>query len=454
MPDPNVLLVVLDCVRARNTSLHGYRRKTTPKLESFAERANTYTQARAPAGWSLPSHASLLTGFSPAAHRMQITDRLLDDTTVFDTLAMDGYETAVFTENPYLTVHPSNLNAAFDRVVTERPSETEDVTAEETRNAVDGFWYADQFGDWVAEQDGPWGACVNLMDAHMPYDTRAEYDEWEDSLATAIHDELPLKWRWAVYGGTAPPSLVGPLERLYDGAIRQADAAFGRVIEWLEASGELENTFVVVTADHGEGFGEPAALDGEPDPLLHGMGCHEVLYHVPLLAKAPGQTVGKRIETLADISRFPAAVDTVRDGDSGAELFTPENGRVVAFQAAANGQEASKAEQFTDTPQMYLQELAIVYTDAPEGGINKYAAWGEQTYVAHISHTTPEPTDVDPSAISPEPPMAVADEIAAAATESVVEPMSPEEASLDEYETDDELESIDIEQRLRDLGYL
>lgn len=65
---PNVLLVILDSLRARNTTLSGYRRETTPFLSELAESATTYTQARAPGSRSLPSHASIFTGHPPQEH--------------------------------------------------------------------------------------------------------------------------------------------------------------------------------------------------------------------------------------------------------------------------------------------------------------------------------------------------------------------------------------------------
>lgn len=456
MSDANVLLVVLDCVRARNTSLHGYRRKTTPVLEEFAESATTYTQARSPAGWSLPSHASILTGVSPAEHQMQITDRLEAGHTVFEDLSEQGYETAVFSENPYLTVHESNLRTAFDEVVTETDNETRGADGDDESVTVDGFWYADRFAEWLGDREDSWAACINLMDAHTPYETRAEYDDWRDEFATAIHEQLPFKWRWGVYGGSVPPTVVYPLRRLYDGAVKQADAAFGRVLEALEADGALDETLVVVTADHGDGFAEPTAVEGDPMPLMHGMGTHEVVYHVPLLVKAPGQTESSRITSLSDLSRFPAVVETAQSSDESADpgWFTAEDGRVVTYQAPPNAQEAEKARRFTDDPDRFLQEMSIVYTDGPGNSVYKHASWGGASYAAQVSGTTAEAVSPDADGVCSTPPLEVARGVAAAGTAQISVPLEEGEDELDKYDNDDELEDIDVTQRLEDLGYL
>lgn len=423
-------------------------------LQSFAETATTYTQARSPAGWSLPSHASILTGTSPAAHRMQITDRLREGHTVFEALADRGYDTAVFSENPYLTVHASDLRLAFDEVVTEDDDETQDGADDDA--GVDGFWYADRFEEWLDGRDGNWAACINFMDAHMPYETRPEYDEWRDSFAEAIHDQLPFKWRWAVYGGSVPPSVAYPLRTLYDGAIRQADAAFGRVLEALDAAGVSEETLVVVTADHGDGFGELPAVDGDPTPLMHGMGTHEVVYHVPLLARAPGQDGSEVVTSLADPSKFPTVVANAlaenASHDSG--WFAADDGRVVSYQAPPNSQEAEKARTFTDDPERYLQEMSIVYTDGPGDSVYKRASWGDASYAARIDGTAVERVPPETDGVCDDPPLRVANEVAAAASQRISEPLGEGDDELDKYDDDEEIEGVDVEQRLRDLGYL
>jgi arylsulfatase A-like enzyme len=387
---------------------------------------------------------------------MQITDRLEAGNTIFEELSSRGYQTAVFSENPYLTVHNSDLRVAFDEVVTETDNQNEKVDDTDDHTTADGFWYTDQFEKWLAGQTDDWAACINLMDAHTPYETRPEYDDWRDEFAQAIHDQLPFKWRWKVYGGDIPPTVVYPLRRLYDGAVKQADAAFGRVLEVLEDDGCLDETLVVVTSDHGDGFAEPTAVDGDPLPLMHGMGSHEVVYHVPLLVKAPGQTDAKSITSLADLSNFPEVVEAALADDTKMDpgWFEANNEQVVTFQAAPNAQEAEKARKFTDNPERYLQELCIVYTDGPGNSVYKHASWGGSSYTAQVHNTTTE--DIAPDATGPcsTPPFEVAERIAAGSSQQISVPLPQGEGDLDKYDNDDELENIDVEQRLKDLGYL
>ena len=100
MNKPNVLLVILDSVRAKNTSLLGYPRETTPKLETFAKNATTYTNARAPGIHSISSHTSIFTGYHVAEH--QATSHgasLRPGHTVWEMLSGAGYRTGLFTPN-------------------------------------------------------------------------------------------------------------------------------------------------------------------------------------------------------------------------------------------------------------------------------------------------------------------------------------------------------------------
>ena len=90
---PNVLLVVLDSVRAANCSLYGAARETTPYLSRLADESTVYAQARAPSNWSLPSHVSLFTGLDAHVHQVTVHDRLRAGHTVFETLSADGYAT-------------------------------------------------------------------------------------------------------------------------------------------------------------------------------------------------------------------------------------------------------------------------------------------------------------------------------------------------------------------------
>lgn len=174
MTRPNVLLVVADSLRAKSTSLLGYRRETTPFLDSLADEATVYTQARAPSNWSIPSHVGLFTGYETPEHRLGLSDALDPGQTVFADLDEAGYDTGLFSDNPFLSGHECNLEADFETVESTPGDWDEEYdTGGDLGEWPNGFYYADRLLDWTDER-GEWAACINLMDTHRPYEPLAE----------------------------------------------------------------------------------------------------------------------------------------------------------------------------------------------------------------------------------------------------------------------------------------
>ena len=360
--NPNVLLVILDSARARNTSLHGYHRDTTPFLEQFSETATVYTQARAPAGRSLPSHGSIFTGYLPQEHGVNTLDtKLLEGSSVFETLSADGYATGLFTDNPYLTDLDTGLSNGFDTVVNNRdlfedglsPSafvEQEDLDhteflnkalrsdapAKSVLNGVSwmmkwrfprlapsgvvfsrGFTYADQFADWRRSiGTDPWAACINLMDTHVPFRPDEKFDEWTSPDSEKARKRVDMEnieeseeWKHTL------------LEDQYDGTIRQADTVVEEIITSLQQDGVLEETCVVITADHGEGFGERTPIDNAPS-IGHGDAVDETLLHVPLITKIPGRCEGQTIHEPVGLVDTPIAIERIVQGGSDQAFVT------------------------------------------------------------------------------------------------------------------------------------
>jgi arylsulfatase A len=373
---PNVLLVVLDSVRAMNCSLHSAPRATTPFLNRFATGARTYTQARAPSNWSLPSHVSLLTGLETHEHGVTVHDALRPGNTVFDDLAAAGYATGVFSENGFLTGDAFGLSAAFQTVVDvpDAPPDRYDTAA--INHGPDGFYYADGFTEWRRDSDGPWAACLNLMDAHRPYEPREAFDLWGDDRARALQSELDVRWEWTLHSGERPYWQLAGLESLYDGGIRQTDAILERVVERLRADGVLDETLVVICGDHGEGFGEPGRLAGEPPAVAHIVPMHEELLHVPLLVRPPGGVDGERIHDPAALTRFPAVARGWADGRPPEQGFRAET--VVATKQPVTGDLRDRFARHCDPIDPYTAPSRCVYTNAEGPAVRKRYYWGEE----------------------------------------------------------------------------
>ena len=350
MGQPNVLLLVLDSVRAQNVSHLGYPRNTTPNLDEFAENATTYTNARAPGIHSISSHVSLFTGYHVAEHRATSHGaNIQPGHTIWEDLAEKGYQTGLFTPNS-IVAESSNLSSFFQTVVGPKrqelvfpeamgpkqvkgtPSYLEYISASfrsdaplkaianglsrefgRSRAAHDpkrehGGRYIQEFREWRDSTDTPWAACINLMDAHYPYIPLDEYSRWGGKVLQDLHREAMGGPLTTQYLGDRPFWELEASESLYDDCIRQVDSYVGEVLEYLRSVDELKETLVVVTSDHGEGFGEYSVLNDEVRLIDHSWGIGDEVAHIPLVVKHPMDVSGDFISTPATLTQFPTVV--------------------------------------------------------------------------------------------------------------------------------------------------
>jgi len=162
--------------------------------------------------------------------------------------------------------------------------------------------YADLFFEWQAGRDGPWAACVNFMDAHTPYSPSPDHDHWGGKRARRLQDSMDNQI-WEFYGDRRPWWQLSPLEGLYDGAIHRIDEQIRHIVTELKSKDAFDNTLLVVTSDHGEGFGDRSLIRNRFRVVGHqARGLEESLLHVPLLVKSPGQTDAETVTTIASLT--------------------------------------------------------------------------------------------------------------------------------------------------------
>lgn len=281
-PRPNVLLIVLDTVRADRLGSYGYERARTPNLDAFAAQGVVFEDCMSSSCWTLPSHATLFTGVMPVAHGATQETLELDDAlpTLAELMSRAGYN--VYGASANAVVSPDNgLDRGFGHFEElYRP----DV---EANHRVRGRHPHDvAFERWwmSRESDKPFFAFMNYIEAHAPYrppepflsaalDSRWSVTEGIEAGRTKISEHYLLE-------SGHPSELLQQLSALYDGEIAFLDWSFGKLIERLVAMEELENTVVIVTSDHGEQFGEHNLVG-------HSFALYEPLIHVPLLVRFP-----------------------------------------------------------------------------------------------------------------------------------------------------------------------
>lgn len=302
---PNVLLLVLDTVRAWNLGWHGYGRETTPLLDRRVAAATTFGRAMTPSPWTLPAHASFFTGRWPSqlsAGWFRPLNRAAP--TLAEALRDAGYATGGFVANYRYAgratglargfVHYDDYPVRWDealrmsamvRRVLRRPRLQEWLGKNRILEARDAGQVNDALLRWLPRRgDRPFFAFVNYVDAHSPYLPPPPFD----SMFAGGRDPQDRAARYLagmqrVFGpGPIPAELVVEYLDGYDGALRYLDTEIDRLLAALDAAGVLQNTIVILTSDHGEHFGEHRLVQ-------HGNSLFLPLLHVPLVVSWPGR---------------------------------------------------------------------------------------------------------------------------------------------------------------------
>jgi arylsulfatase A-like enzyme len=336
----NVLLIVLDTVRADHLSVYGYQRATTPNLQRLSAHAIRFDGARAPAPWTLASHASFFTGRWP--HELGVnwaTPLEAKFPTLAEYLGAHGYATAGFASNAGYCSYDTRLDRGFthfeDYVLQRLGSLRTAGLLDTAFKAFDGFtrpldrgWFHRFRGvvrDWFfsverrtaeeinrdflywldrrREPTRPLFVFLNYLDTHTPYllPPGARHNFGVDpNTNQAFRDVLT---DWSLLEKQRLPQRYRRLARdAYDDCLAYQDEQLGRLFDELERRGILERSLVVITSDHGEGLGEHALF-------MHGDSLYRTEIHVPLLFLLPGQRFSEAVvrETVS-LRDLPATI--------------------------------------------------------------------------------------------------------------------------------------------------
>lgn len=313
---PNVILIVIDTLRADHLSAYGYGRKTSPNIDRLAAQGVLYEQCISASSWTLPAHASLFTGMFARDHKTTSEHWELDAS--FDTLAellrASGYHTGGFSNNVW-TDDFSGLTQGFDtflqlwrirkadkgRISQDDPAK--DMHSAETNEEV--FTWLEELPDksrHVAAQGrpAPFFVFINYYEPHLPYRPTRPYDD--DFLPEGV-DQGTVRRLRSFYSPREYGYILGVpwmkvsdreveiLTALYDGEIAYIDSIIGKLVEGLRSRDLLDDTLLVITSDHGEHLGENHMLS-------HKLSVYDPLLRVPLILWNPERIPsGARIKT-------------------------------------------------------------------------------------------------------------------------------------------------------------
>ncbi len=338
---PNILIVILDATRADSCSCYGAERTTTPHLDRLAAQGVLYEQAISAAPWTLPAVASILTGLFPSQLGIHQNRRLpVGAPTLAELLGAAGYATFAISGNSWFstdfglprgfgTMHKLwqwvQLQDDITQISIAEGAPDVNIKLAAIQRMVQGNLFANAANflyyrfvqkiddgasrtiaplrHWVAQQsDGqPWFAFVHFLEAHLPY---TPPKSWMNRFARQPKRAADL--RAADQNGVFLRHNAGldqlsgdDLEAwkdLYHAEVAYQDHYLGRLLSWLEESGQAENTCVIVLADHGENLGEHGLVN-------HLYSLHDTLIRVPLVIHHPrffygGHRVTNQVQTL------------------------------------------------------------------------------------------------------------------------------------------------------------
>lgn len=288
-----MVLLTLDTVRADALGCYGNPRPVTPHLDELARGGTRFERAMAPMPETVPSHASMLTGQPPLAHG--VTNNYLalssDARTLPELLAKAGVATGAFFH--VMPFDQMKLTQGFE-------SFARDVSPD--AGGLCASWFR-----WLDAQaaDRPRFSWVHCYLAHEPFEPPAELEAKlvENRCASPLGFSIETRANLRKVPASIPDGYVRHLHELYEADVAWLDARVGELIDGLRARGQLDDTLLVVVADHGEEF-ERGALGS------HAFFEQQGTLHVPLFLAGPGVPAGATVgELVRLVDLFPTLLE-------------------------------------------------------------------------------------------------------------------------------------------------
>jgi len=361
---PNIIIVLIDTLRADHLSCYGYPRRTSPSIDAIAEKSCLYERAISPAAWTPPAHASLFTGAYPSRHGVDRSHLVLDPDLIPlpELLRGHGYRTFGVSSNYWLS-RETRFDRGFDEFVhswqlvqtgganapLQRQQRRQDLGLgragldrkgllpavgnfanklfEKATKRLRVSFHAYDDGAWRVNHivrrwlprwkrdDRPFFAFVHYMEPHIRYAAPGRYHTMHVPGELAGARVQPLNQDpWKFLAGRVEMSAEDfeILRGLYDGEISYVDHRIGQLYGMLRDEGLLDDTALILTSDHGENLGDHSLMD-------HAYCLYDTLLQVPLIVHCPGVfTEGKRVgQQVQNLDIFPTILELAGVRDDG-----------------------------------------------------------------------------------------------------------------------------------------
>lgn len=336
---PNVLLITIDSLRFDHLGCYGYHKNTSPNIDRLASKGTLFLEAVSNGGCTTHAFPSLLASALPPLDENEWRTIMQQHTTLAELLHQAGYCTAAFHSNPYLSrfynygkgfdtfednlrrTSPRNLRRLMGQILAMghrlpkpliepflRPLANLEMLPEvlslliRGRPIITAQQISQQAISWLKSPNGNFFLWLHYMDVHIPYMPPQKYVEQFHGHWGNRYEMTRLYRKMIIKPAQVSISELERLNNLYDADIKYVDDAIGWLLD--KAGSQLENTIIIVTADHGDEFGE------------HGKFSHRTVYdgllRIPLILTGPGIKTGSTVrEQVSLLDLAPTVVDLV-----------------------------------------------------------------------------------------------------------------------------------------------
>ncbi len=301
----NVLIVMLDALRADHLGCFGYKRNTSPNIDRFAKKAIVFKNNSSQASFSSPGNIALLTSTYSIGTNLDVLNPKLE--TIASVLQSNGYFTGAKI-NSTVTSRQRGFAKGFNDF--EESKFLQDKVGGKSDEA-EASKVTEKVVNWVEKnKDRKWLLFVQLVETHGPYTPPKPFNQM--FLQDKYYDnskEAKLLQHYVGFGGIPDYQQMGKIKKIdwyisqYDGAIAYMDNCFGKMLKALEKNGLDKKTIVVLVSDHGESLGEHNLF------FCHGASLYQEAIHVPMIIKFPGKKPAEIEEVSRSIDLMPTVLD-------------------------------------------------------------------------------------------------------------------------------------------------
>lgn len=291
---PNIVMILIDTLRADHLGCYGYQRETSPNMDAFAAGAVVFKNAISTSSWTSPAVASFFTGQYPYVMGYEDRAVVLDDKflCLAEILRASGYATRGVISHLYIS-GDLGFDQGFDTFDEENAQGHGHVSSPSVTDK--GIELIDEL------KDEKFFLFLHYFDPHCDYILHEPYDFYPDYAGPLYSGQKIQDLRDAARDMSADD--IRYLNALYDSEIRFTDEHIGRLLDHLKATGLYDDALIVIVADHGEEFaGRGNAWIG------HTRTVYQELVHVPFMIKLPGAAGACVVDTCVSLLDFMPTV--------------------------------------------------------------------------------------------------------------------------------------------------